>query len=64
MKRDKKYPDTYWNHGVEPIFIHLGVVSDPNGGPGKGKTTICVAPGDGINFQCTDLKPYKPKKSK
>lgn len=51
---------TVWNHGTRTIFINLGVIADPNGGPGRGETTFSIAPGQGIDLAICCLLPEKP----
>lgn len=62
MKRDSKYPNTYWNHGNMTITLVIQEKPDPKLGFGFGDyiRRIFIGPGDGINFDSTDLKPWKP----
>ena len=52
--------DVYWNVGTKPIFISQGVVADPAGGPGRGETTYCVVPGEGIDLGILGLSRRRP----
>lgn len=52
--------NVYYNHTSEPIFINAGVIGDPQGGPGRGKMTYGVAPGQGIDLSILGLRREKP----
>jgi hypothetical protein len=43
-----------YNYGKKPIFINVGIIANPNGGPGSGETTLYLPPdaNGGIDLAC------------
>ena len=46
-----------YNYNKKPIFIHIGAIADPDGGPGRGETTLLLPPNaeGGIDLSCFNI---------
>lgn len=51
-----KVNNIYFNRSSKPVVISVGIVEDPEGGPGHGATTYMIQPGHGMDITIAGLE--------